>query len=54
MIWVLLRRRRLFGPFWPIVLALMAYRRWRGLSPERRADLRKRARDVAARAHPPR
>jgi len=40
---------RLFRPFGPLGLAFMAYRFWRRLSPERKADLKRRARGLAMR-----
>jgi hypothetical protein len=40
--WLL--RPRLFRPFGPVGLAFMAYRYWRGLPRERKAELKQRAR----------
>jgi hypothetical protein len=49
-IWLLRSRR--FGPFRLVALALMAYRYWRRLSPERKAEITKRVRDVRSRLRP--
>lgn len=40
--WLL--RPRLFRPFGPVGLAFTAYRYWRRLSPQRKAELKERAR----------
>jgi len=41
---------RLFRPFGPLGLAWMAYRYWRRLSPQRRAQLKQQARRLTGRA----
>jgi hypothetical protein len=40
---------RLFRPFGPLGLAFLAYRFWRRLSPEQKADLRERLRGLITR-----
>ena len=45
--WLL--RRGLFRPFGPAGLAFTAYRLWRRLPPERKADLKRRARTLVSR-----
>lgn len=47
MMWFL--RRGLFRPFGPVGLAFTAYRLWRRLSPERKAELKRRTRQVTRR-----
>ncbi len=47
MMWFL--RRGLFRPFGPVGLAFTAYRLWRRLSPERKAELKSRTRQVTRR-----
>jgi hypothetical protein len=40
---------RLFRPFGPLGLAFLAYRFWRRLSPEQKADLKERLRGLISR-----
>jgi hypothetical protein len=38
-----------FRRFWPLWLGFMAYKYWRRLSPERKAALKERTRELTAR-----